>query len=122
MRDDIRNARISNVSITMADHGCLTFWVSLDGGSWGCGFGGYCIGHGYVGADKFTAENGGGLEAMMRIMDVVGVEKWEDLKDKYVRCKIEGVGAGGHVDEIGNVLRDKWFNIRKFFEERTEKK
>ena len=109
----IENAQISNVTISMADHGCLTFGVYLDGGSWGCCFGGYCIGHGYLGADKFTAESGNGLVAMMRIMDTVGVEKWEHLKGKYVRCKV-GRGSEG-IDEIGNIIKDKWFNIRNFF-------
>ena len=112
---EIRNAKISNVSITMADHGCLTFWVTLEGGSWGCGFGGYCIGKGCLGAepDEFTAESGNGLVAMMRIMDTVGVSNWENLKGQYVRCKIKDWGEG--IDEIGNILKDKWFNIREFF-------
>ena len=112
---EIRNAKISNVSITMADHGCLTFWVYLDGGGWGCGFGGYCIGKGFLGADpdEFTAGSGDGLVAMMRIMDTVGVSKWEDLEGKYVRCKVQGLSDG--IDEIGNILKDKWFNIREFF-------
>ena len=57
-----------------------------------------------------------GLVAMMRIMDTVGVDEWEDLKDKYVRCKIDGWGSS--IDEIGNITKEKWFNIRKFFEQR----
>ena len=28
---EIENAKIENVSITMADHGCLTFWITLKG-------------------------------------------------------------------------------------------
>lgn len=118
MDTEIRNAKITNVSISMADHGCLTFYLFLDGGGWGCGYGGYCIGHGYEGADedKFTAESGDGLVAMMRIMDIVGVEKWEDLKGKYVRCKLGRLSDG--VLEIGNVIHDKWFNIQEFFANR----
>lgn len=110
---DIENAKITKVSISMADHGCLTFWLTLEGGGWVCGFGGYCIGKGFLGADEFKAESGSGLEAMMRIMDVVGVERWEDLEGKYVRCKTEG--WGGTIKEIGNVLKNKWFNIENFF-------
>lgn len=101
----------------MADHGCLTFWVYLEGGGWGCGFGGYCIGRGFLGSDTFKAENGKGLEAMMHIMNVVGVEKWENLEGKYVRCKTEGLG--GSINEIGNILENKWFNIKRFFAERV---
>ena len=90
----IENAVIESTAITMADHGCLTFWIYLSGGGLGCGFGGYSIGHGYLGAEEFTADSGAGLTAMMKIMDVVGVDKWEDLKGKYVRsCCCRGTSA-----------------------------
>lgn len=111
----IENAQITNVSLTMEDHGCLTFWLTLEGDGWGCGVGGYCIGKGYLGATDFTAERGDGLEAMMRIMDVVGVSKWEDLKGKYLRVQFPGIGWGDKVSTIGNLLKDKWFNIADFF-------
>jgi len=108
----IENARIKNVSISMADHGCLTFTIWLSGADWECGFGGYCIGHGYLGAKEFNA-TGKGLVAMMKIMDTVGVEKWEDLKGKYCRVKTEG--WGGQIKIIGNVIEDKWFDMGDFF-------
>ena len=109
---EIENAKITSVSISMADHGCLTFILFLEGRGWGCGFGGYCIGHGYLGADHFDASNKG-LEAMMRIMDTVGVDTWEDLKGKYIRCKVPNLGE--KIEEIGNLIEDKWFNIKSFF-------
>ena len=111
---EIENAKIKHVSITMEDHGCLTFFLTLDGGSWGCNFGGYCIGHGCLGADEFTSENSSGLVAMMKIMDVVGVEKWEDLVGKYVR--VRSVHTGSRITTIGNIIKDKWFDIEDFFE------
>lgn len=110
---EIQNAKITNVSISMADHGALTFTIYIEGSGWGVAYGGYCIGRGYLGADNFTAESGSGLEAMMRIMDTVGVEKWENLVGEYVRVKTEGWGS--NVDIIGNLIEDKWFNIREFF-------
>lgn len=110
---EIENAKITRTTISMADHGVLTFYVFLEGRGWGCGFGGYCIAKGYLGADEFKAESGSGLEAMMRIMDTVGVEKWEDLKDKYVRCKMNRGSEPIH--EIGNIIKNKWFNIDEFF-------
>lgn len=117
---EIKNAKITGVSLTMADHGCLTFYVILEGNGWGCGFGGYCIGHGSTGwkENEFTAESGDGLVSMMRIMDTVGVDKWEDMKGRYVRCKIDGWGSS--IDEIGHITKEKWFNIRKFFEQRKK--
>lgn len=111
---EILNAKITGTKLTMEDHGCLSFWIFLEGAGWGVGYGGYCIGHGYLGANKFIAANGDGLEAMMRIMDVVGVDTWEDLNGQFVRVKTDGWGK--KVDIIGNIMEDKWFNIKEFFE------
>lgn len=110
----MENAKIKHVSISMADHGCLTFGITLEGDGWGVVYGGYCIGHGYLGAETFTAESGSGLEAMMRIMDVVGVSKWEDLVGEYVRVDTSN-RLGGTVETIGNITKNKFFNIKEFF-------
>lgn len=110
---EIENAKITNVSISMADHGVLTFSLTLEGGDWGVCVGDYVIGHGYLGAEEFTAENGSGLVAMMKIMDTVGVETWEDLKGQYIRVKTEGYWSPVHI--IGNLLKDKWFDFEEFF-------
>ena len=115
----IENAKITNVSISMSDHGCLTFWLTLEGYGWGVSYGGYCIGKGYLGADEFSAENGGGLVAMMRIMNTIGVEKWEDLVGKY--CRVKTVGWGSTIKVIGNIMKDQWFDIGEFFETYTER-
>lgn len=107
------NARIAKTTISMADHGCLTFQLFLEGDGWLAAYGGYCIGNGYLGAEDFSADNGGGLVAMMKIMDVVGVERWEDLNGKYVRVMSNGWGSS--ITEIGNIMEDKWFDIDEFF-------
>ena len=118
-RTEILNAKIVGTSLTMKDYGCLTFYVTVEGAGWVVSLGGYCIGKGYLGADEFTAANGNGLEAMMRIMDVVGVETWEDLEGKY--CRVKSGGWGDPIHEIGNILKDKWFDIGEFFQERKNK-
>lgn len=117
--EEILNAKITSVSLSMADHGCLTFWVTLTGGGWGVSVGGYVIGKGYLGSDSFEG-CASGIEAIMRIMDTVGVEKWEDLKGQYVRVKSEGWGSTIHT--IGNVLEDKWFDVDMFFKEKRNEK
>lgn len=68
--------KIINVSLSFADHGCLCAWLSLEGAGWGVGFGGVCLGHGYLGAppSEFTASSKG-LVAIMRMVDTVGVER-----------------------------------------------
>ena len=111
--NEIKNVKITNVSLTMADHGCLTFHLTLEGDGWGINYGGYCIGLGFLGSDSFTAENGSGLVAIMKIMDTVGVERWEDLKDKYIRIVDEGWCSS--VKKIGNIIENKWFDIDEFF-------
>ena len=117
MDNEIKNARIESVSITMEDHGCLTFWVTVRGSGWGCGIGGFCIGNGYLGAKEFSG-SARGLEAMMRIMDAVGVSRWEDLPGHY--CRVRDVGTGRSITEIGNILEDKWVDIREVFREKNE--
>lgn len=112
------NVRITDVSLSMEDQGCLTFDIFIEGKGFSCAVGGYCIGHGYLGADEFVAENGYGLEAMMNIMNVVGVDKWENLKGKY--CRIQSDGWGSTVKVIGNIIKDEWFDIGKFFEEKQK--
>lgn len=112
MKGETMNAQIKHVSLSMADHGCLSYWITLSSGSFGCAYGGYYLGHGYLGAKEFSG-SAKGLEAMMRIMDVVGVERWEDMQGRYVRFVDPGIG--GIVTTIGNIIEDKWFNQREFF-------
>ena len=110
---EIINAKITSVTLSMADHGCLTFFITVEGGGVVVSIGGYCIGHGYLGADQFEGA-ASGLECIMRIMDTVGVDRWEDLKGKYIRFVSDGWGSTIH--KIGNITEDKWFDIKEFFE------
>lgn len=110
--NNIRNARITNVSLTMRDHGCLTMYMTLDGGGVGCNYGGYVLGKGYLNSKEFEG-SAKGLEYIMRIMDVVGVDCFEDLKGKYVRFVY--TEWGDSVTKIGNIIEDKWFDAKEFF-------
>lgn len=115
----IENALITNVDLSMADHGCLTLSMALDGGGWGVVYGGYCLGKGYLGADDdFFDGSAAGMEYLMRIMDIVGVEKFQDLKGKYVRVATKGWGSS--VKIIGNILKDQWFDAETFFADKKE--
>lgn len=108
----IENALIEKADLSMADHGCLTLAITLQGFGWGVVYGGYCLGHGYLGATEFDG-SASGLESIMRIMDVVGVERFQDLKGKHVRVATKG--WGNTVKIIGNIIQDKWFDIETFF-------
>ena len=47
-------------------------------------------------------------------MKTVGVSSWEKLRDKYIRVVSRGLGKS--IEEIGNIMEDKWFNIEEFFQ------
>lgn len=108
---EVQNARITSVDLSM-DHGCLTLEMLLEGNGWGVTYGNRVIGKGYLDAKEFTG-SAKGTEYLMRIMDVVGVERFNELKGKYVR--VVAKGWGGTVDIIGNIIRDKWFDQKEFF-------
>lgn len=115
----IENALITNVDLSMADHGCLTLAMTLEGSGWGVVYGGYCLGKGYLGADDdFFDGSAAGMEYLMRIMDTVGVEKFQDIKGKYVRVATKGWGDS--VKIIGNIINDKWFDTETFFADKEE--
>lgn len=110
----IKNAKITSVDLSMANHGCLTLRLCLEGNGWGCVYGGYVLGHGYLGAKQFDGASNA-IVSIMRIMDTVGVELFNDMHNKYVRVATKG--WGGSVKIIGNIIADHWFDIESFFEE-----
>lgn len=114
---EIQNAKITKVDLSMADHGCLTLELVIEGKGWGCCFGGYVLGYGYVGAEEFEGSPKGIIE-IMRIMDVVGVSRFNEMKGKYIRVEVEG--WGGSVYKIGNIIEDKWFDYREFYKKERE--
>lgn len=112
---EIKNAKITKTMLGREDHGIMTFMIHVDisGGSC-CGIGGYAL-------DWYDRENKSrvfcakSMEAISKILDVVGVDTWEQLDGKYIRIKDQGWGKT--IDEIGNLMEDKWFNLREFFSE-----
>ena len=113
----ISNAKITGVSLNMKNHGVLTFDISLEGCAWGCIYGGYVLGNGYLGAESFKGSDKS-IECLMRIMDVIGVESWEDLKGQYCRVKVGTFGDT--ITTIGNIIEDKWFDAKEFFNKNDE--
>lgn len=114
MSKEILNARINNTKLGRCGGYVNTFYVCVEGAGWGCGIGGRPIeGKLEDGTRGYSAK---GLEAMMRICEVVGVENWEDLKGKYCRVEIDRTRAT--VDVIGNIVNDNWFDLKEFFKEK----
>lgn len=114
----IGNCLIESVDLSMRDHGCLDMTLCLSGQVNVC-FGGYVLGKGYLGApDDFWEGSAAGLEYIMRIMDVVGVESFQELKGKYVRVAHKGLGSS--VKIIGNITKEEWFDAESFFKDKRE--
>lgn len=112
----IENAKITNVNLSMADHGVLTLELTLEGSGWSCVFGGRVIGKGYLDAKEFIGY-AKGIEEIMQIMNVVGVERFNDMKGKYVRVE---TGEWGHsINKIGHIIKDKWFDYNEFYKDNS---
>jgi len=110
---EIWNGKITNADLDMSDHGCITMWLSIEGNGCGVCYGGICLGKGYVGAKTFSSSRNS-MIYIMRIMDVLGVSKFNNLKGQYVRVAAKSIGSP--VKIIGNIIRDKWFDADSCFE------
>ena len=111
----LENALITSVSLSSADYCSLCLSIGLKGDAWGCVYGGYCLGKIYPDSyEKDTYEgSAAGMEAIMRIMDVVGVSRLEDMQGKYIR-------VASKVKIIGNIVSDRWFDYKTFFADKKE--
>ena len=113
----IENVQISRVDLSMADYGVLTLEMPITGNGWGCVYGGRVIGQGYLGAKEFKGTPMG-IEYIMRIMDIVGVEKFNEMRGKYIR--VARTRWGDPIRIIGNLIKDRWFDADRFFENTKE--
>ena len=111
---EIRNAKITKTMLGREDHGIFTFMIYIQFGASGCAIGSYSLDE-YDKETKTRIFRSESMEVISKILDVVGVDTWEELPGKYIRIKDNGWGST--VDEIGNLMEEKWFNIREFFEE-----
>lgn len=113
MSEIIRNAIIKNVTLGYEDHGILTFDLNLDiSDGTSCMWGGYELDE-YDKTLKERVCRSYGLKLLTEVMKTVGVDRWEDLKGKYIR--IEDRGLGRPIKKIGNIMEDKWFDIEEFY-------
>jgi hypothetical protein len=105
MDKEIKNAKITGTMLGVEDHSILTCWLYLDYGGMGQGFGGYALDT----YDKVKGRRVGtafGMEFIRRIMEVVEVEKWEDLTGQYCRVFADH----SRVYKIGHIIKDQWFD------------
>lgn len=112
--DEIKNAQITSTMLGREEHGIMTFmiFVKFDKGI-ECGIGGYAL-DSYDKILKKRVFKTKSMEVISKILDVVGVNEWEKLNGSYIRIKDNGWGST--IDEIGNLMDDKWLNFKEFFE------
>lgn len=112
---ETRNARITSTTLGNHDRGFFTFSLGLDYGDTRQTCGGLVLDS----WDKANSKRTGwkfGIDLIARILEVVGVDNWEDLKGKHIRVKC----TWSSVDAIGNLLKDDWLNFSEFAEARKE--
>lgn len=115
---EIKNAKIDYVKLYIEDHDILTFSIGLDLCSGCCALGGYALDQSFrvnENDNRWDYErksSPAGLDCMRKIMEIVGVRSWEDLKGKYVRY--EDNGWGSRITKIGNIIKDDWIDIDDF--------
>ena len=109
----ICNAKITSTFLGREDHGIMTFFLNVEMDGAVCGIGGYALDQ-YDSETKKRICSTHSMEIVALILDVVGVDSWEKLPGKYIR--VEENGWGGTIDKIGHIIKDKWVNLREFFE------
>lgn len=113
----IENMQIKSVDFSLSS-GNLIFYMILKGNGIGDNRIYFCsrpIGKNY--RDEITGSENG-IEYILRIMDIVGVSRFNDMKGKYVRVAFK-VGDD-RVEIIGNIIENKWFDQKAFFDNKKE--
>ena len=117
MNSTIENAKITDTFLGREDHGILTCYLTVEGDGFGVIIGGYCL-------DKYDEHKNKrvafhkSFDLIARILEVVGVNSWEELQGKHIRVKSNGFG--GRVTKIGNLIKEDWFDFDTFFKEETD--
>lgn len=109
---EIKNAKIRSTMLGREDHGIMTFMIYINADGFTCGVGGYGLDE-FDSATQTRVFRAESMEAISKVLEVVGVDKWEDLPGKYIR--FEDNGWGSTVTKIGNIIKDKWFDLEEFF-------
>jgi len=105
-----KNAKIESTNLGIEDHGILTYYLMLDFGGSGQGFGGWCLDD--VGKDKHKDRRVGHkicADHLLKIFETLEVSSWEKLVGTPLRVK----ASFDKVHAIGHFTKDKWFEPDK---------
>ena len=112
----VKNALITKTFLGREEHGLFTCYLTVKGDGFGVSLGGYCL-------DSYDERKGKrvaihkSLELIDRILEVVGVDNWEELPGKYIRVETEGFGS--KVTKMGNLIKDEWLDFDSFFKQKS---
>lgn len=109
---EIIDMQITSVDLSINDHGYMMLAMTMECSGRGIVYGSYCLGHSYF-SDKVFDGSKKPMPCTMNITNVVGVERFNDMKGKYVRVAIKRMSSS--VKIIGNIIEDKWFDPESFF-------
>jgi len=93
---EARNGKIKSTFLGIEDHGMLTYFLNIEGESWGQGFGGHACG-----GKTFLPES------IRMLLEALEVDSWEELKGKYVRVE----GGTDKLHRIGHITKNQWYDI-----------
>lgn len=102
----IDNAIIEKAEITNDIRGCLTANITFDYGGL-VQTEGFCI---YQPALQTPAPDFAG-HFIWRMLDIAGVDCWEDVRFSPVRVK----KVDGQIEAIGHIIKNDWFNPQEEF-------
>lgn len=98
------NAQIKSTKLGFIANGICSFDLILDiQGGGGVVVGGWVLDGPY------------GMNVIKRILEVVGVDTWEELEGKYIRIK--DIHLNDRVTSIGNLMKEEWINFNTFGKE-----
>ena len=92
------NAKITGTNFGVQEDGSMVFYLTMEAA-------GRVYQVGGISLDTYD-------EIGRRVLEVAGVSRWEDLPGTFVR--VEESAWGTMVFRFGNILEDKWFDIREF--------
>lgn len=100
---EIKNATIRSARVGYERGAFLIPSLQIVGDGWTCGFGAYvCDKQGHLPTASSPSLTG---FYIMRVLDTLCVESWNDLVGLPVRVVFEG----GKIIKIGHFLKDQWF-------------
>jgi len=106
----ISNGKIMSADLSIADHGLLDCSLGIKCYGFHQGFGGYKLSG--IGEDLIDPNDFNYAAIMIvRILEVVGVDKWSRLVGQPVRIDSDWNG----IYRIGNFLEDDWFDPKEVF-------